>query len=396
MSTRQSNHTTFNFDEVVDRHNTFSYKWDSFADHDILPLWVADMDFKTAPMIQEAVMKVAAHGIYGYATEPEAFYDAIIGFHKRHYEGVVKRESILYAPGVVPALSAVLQGLFLNGDEVVVLTPAYNNFFSSLRNSGLYTSECPLIYQNGVYSIDFESLERLCASKKARCLLLCNPHNPSGRLWNKEELERILAIVKKNNLIVISDEIHCDIRPNHKNFYPFYKIADDYWDKVITLCSPSKPFNIAGLHCAYVLCDNKDLRERIFQSININEICDGNAFGYAALIAAYTKCDDWLYALNDYIQKNYMYLVEFMRMNFKDLIVLPLESTYLAFVDCKALGLCDVEIKEKLLKESGLYINDGSMYHCKEKSFIRINLACPLCVLKDALSRFKKTFTKKL
>ena len=382
----------FNFDEKVDRRGTFSYKWDSLSDPELLPLWVADMDFKVAPPIYEAVNRCAAHGVFGYATENDDYYNAIISFNKRHYGVDLDREWIMPVPGIVPALTAVLQALTQPGDEVILQSPAYNCFFSCIRNSGLVASENRLLYRDGKFSIDFDDLEKRASSEKARVLLVCNPHNPSGRLWHSDELKRLSEISRAHNLIVISDEIHCDIRPNGSIFHAFSTVNEGYNDHLITLGAPSKTFNIAGLKSAHVICRNKDYQYRIDRQININEICDVNLFGVAATIAAYTECDDWLLELNDYIQENYQILKAFFTENYPDIRVAPLESTYLAWVDCSSLELSGEEIKNKLIDEGKLYINDGEMYHSPQDSFIRINLACTKDTLKEALKRFKKVF----
>ncbi len=383
----------FNFDEKVDRRGTFSYKWDSLSVPDMLPLWVADMDFKVAPPIYVAVNRCAQHGVFGYAVENDDYYNAIISFNKRHYGVDLKREWIMPVPGIVPALTAILQALTQPGDEVILQSPAYNCFFSCIRNSGLVPSENSLSYKDGRFSIDFEDLERRAASPKARVLLVCNPHNPSGRLWHLDELKRLCEIAQKHNLIVISDEIHCDIRPNGSTFHAFSTVDESYNENLITLGAPSKTFNIAGLKSAHVICRNKDYRYRIDRQININEICDVNVFGVAATIAAYTQCDDWLYELNDYIQDNYKILKEFFTENYPQIRVADLESTYLAWVDCSSLKLSGEKIKNRLIKEGKLYINDGEMYHSPQESFIRINLACTRATLLDALNRFKKVFS---
>ena len=382
----------YNFDELIDRRGTFSCKWDAVRDKDILPLWIADMDFRAAPPIVEAVKKCAELGVYGYALENDAFYDAIIGFHKRHYGQKLQKEWIMQVPGLVPALTAVLQALTQCGDELIVQTPGYNCFFSSIRNSGLVCVENPLLYDKGRFSIDYELLEKQASHARAKVMLLCNPHNPSGRLWKREELLGVLEIARKHNLYVISDEIHCDIRPNNSLFTAFSTLDESFNSHLITLNSPGKTFNLAGLKSAYVICENKELRYRIDRQININEICDPNVFGIASTIASYTECDDYLRELNDYIQDNFKYLRGFFEKNYPDFIVTPLESTYLAWINCSPLGLSGEEIRDRLLKEAKLYINDGEMYKSPLKGFIRINLATPRERLADALERFKKVF----
>ena len=385
----------YNFDEIIERHDTYSYKWDLMPSYDVLPLWVADMDFKAAPAIFKEVNRLAQNGVYGYGCIPKSFYNAIVDFHKRHYGQEVHQDWIIPTPAVVPALTAVLQALTQPGDEVIVQTPAYNCFFSCLNNSGVVTVENPICYKDGEFKLDFEDLEAKAKSPKAKVLLFCNPQNPTGRLWSKEELLKVLKICKKHNLIVISDEVHCDIKPNTAVFTAFSTLDKSFNDKVITLRSPSKTFNIAGLKAAYIICQNEEYRYKIDRQVNINEICDLSPFGVAATVAAYTECDDWMYELNDYIQDNYRYLVEFFKTNFKDFKVAKLESTYLAWVDCSALNLTSKEITYKLLTSGKVYLNDGKMYHAPKEGFVRINLGCPRALLKEALLRFKECFSKK-
>lgn len=379
----------YNFDTPINRHHTYSDKWDIFKDKDIIPLWVADMDFKAAPAIYDEVQRLSSHGVYGYAYVDDEFYQAIVDFHKRHYHQEVQKDWIIPTPAVVPALTATLQALTQPGDEVIVQTPAYNCFFSCIKNSGCALVENKILYQDGKFSIDFEELERQASSAKAKVLLLCNPQNPTGRLWRQEELQQILNICKKHDLYVISDEIHCDIRPNGSTFIAFSNLDPTFNDNLITLRSPSKTFNIAGLKVAYIICQNSKLRYRIDRQVNINEVCDLSPFGIGALIAAYTKCDDWMYELNDYIQENYRYLVEFFKENFKDVKVASLESTYLAWVDCSCFNLTSKQLKERLLKEGKVYVNEGELYQSPYEGFLRINLGCTKATLSTALTRIK-------
>lgn len=382
----------FNFDEVVDRHNTISDKWDIVKDKDVLPLWVADMDFKAAPAIYEAVNKMAAHGVYGYGLVPDEYYEAIISFHERHYKKTVKKDWIIPVPAVVPAISAIIQGLALPGDEVIVQTPAYNCFFSCITNSACVGIENKILYKDGKFELDFDALEKQASSAKARFLLFCNPQNPTGRLWTKAELQKVLKIAKDNNLIVISDEIHCDIHPNDSIFHAFSTLDESFNNNVITVRSASKTFNTAGLKNAYIICQNDELRNRIDRQVNINEVCDVDPFGIAATIAAYTNCDDWLIELNNYIQENYKYLVSFFKENYPLVKVADLQSTYLAWVDCSCFNMTDSDIKSKLLKDAKILVNNGAMYHSSNESFIRINLGCTKATLVEALNRFKKAF----
>ena len=382
----------YNFDEEVDRRHTFSDKWDLIDDPRLLPLWVADMDFKAAPAILSAVRKAADQGVFGYALPNQVYFKAIADFHKRHYGAQVNEELIIPTPCVLSGLTASLQAVARPGQKVILMTPAYNNFFSSITNSGLIPFENPLRYENGGFSIDFDLLEQQAADEKARVLLLCNPHNPTGRMWTEEELIRVLDIAGKHGLIVISDEIHCNIHHKKYHFHTLTTISSENKCRIITLNSPSKTFNVAGLKNAYIICPDQELYKQINRQVNINEVCDVNVFGIVGTIAAYTECDDWMDELNEYIYNNYTVLCDFFSREFPAIKVAPLECTYLAWVDCSPLKMSDQKIKEKLLKEGKVLINEGSLYRSPQPGFIRINMGCRLSTLQSALERFRQVF----
>ncbi len=377
----------YDFDHAPDRRGSGSLKWDLIDSPDVLPLWVADMDFKVAPCIQKALSERCEHGIFGYEMQPKAYYDAIIGWQHDRNGLAITRDDIIPVPGVVPALSAVLQALTQPGEQVVTLTPCYNCFFSSIRNSGLTLLESRLRWQEGRFSIDFDDLRQKCAEERVRVMLLCNPHNPSGRLWSEAELKEIAAICEKNGLIVISDEIHSDVRPNGSRFISFATLSEWTAAHTVTLNSPSKAFNLAGLQNAYIICQNRGFYSRIDRRVNINEICDQNVFGVSALIAAYTEGREWLEEVNEVISRNYALLCDCLKENLPGFKAAPLEATYLAFVDCSAAGLSSKALQKKLLKE-GLFISAGSQYGQAGEGFVRINLACPKATLEEALRRF--------
>ncbi|SEH73811.1 pyridoxal phosphate-dependent transferase [Akkermansia glycaniphila] len=377
----------YDFDEVVPRRGTASYKWDSAESPDVLPLWVADMDFRTAPPVVEALRRRVEHGIFGYARVPQAYYDAVTGWFGRRHGWDIRREWIVYTTGVVPALSAVIQALTEPGDRVLVQTPVYNCFFSSIRNNGCEAVESPLIYADGVYSIDFDDLERKAADPTVRLLLLCNPHNPAGRVWSREELRRVGEICLRHDVFVVADEIHCDLVFSGHAFTPFASVAEEFLLHSATCTSPSKAFNLAGLQIANIVCADEEKRRKIDRSINVNEVCDVNPFGIEALQAAYNEGEEWLDALREYLFDNYGVLKDYFDGHFPHLPVLPLEGTYLAWIDCSALNLSSGAIEEMLLEKGKVWINAGGMYGGAGESFIRINLACPRQVLKDGLER---------
>ncbi|MCM1108072.1 MAG: pyridoxal phosphate-dependent aminotransferase [Clostridium sp.] len=383
----------YNFDEIIPRKGTNSYKWDSATDDSILPLWVADMDFRTAPEIIETLRQRVEHGIFGYTKVPERYYEAIISwFARRHDWHTITRDMIIYTSGVVPALSAVIKALTTTGDKVILQTPVYNCFFSSIRNNGCEVADCPLINENGTYRMDYDALERTAADPKARLLLLCNPHNPAGRVWTREELTRLGDICMRHGVTVIADEIHCELTfPGHP-YTPFASISEEFLSHSVTCNSPSKAFNIAGLQIANIVAADEDMRARIDRAININEVCDVNPFGVEALIAAYGKGEDWLQALLVYLEDNYRLLCDFFAKHLPDYPVFPLEGTYLVWVDCRKTGMSSEEMEQRLMNEAGLWLNAGSMYGTE--GFMRINIACPRSVLAEGLKRLANFINK--
>lgn len=380
----------YNFDEIVSRRHTCSYKWDSAPsdEKEVLPLWVADMDFRTAPVIVEALERRVRHGIFGYVRVPDAYYESVARWFARRHGWKMETDWIIYTSGVVPAISAVIKALTVPGDGVVVQTPVYNCFFSSIRNNGCRVVPNPLIYENRTYRIDFEDLDRKTADPGVRLLLLCNPHNPAGRVWTQEELVRIGEICQKNGVRVIADEIHCElVFPGHE-YVPFASTGENQLRNSVTCVSPSKAFNLAGLQIASIISCDRAVRERIDRAININEVCDVNPFGVEATIAAYEGGEDWLLQLLDYLKGNYDLLCDFFKTYLPQIPVTSLEGTYLVWTDCRAFHLPSDVLQTLLLEETGLWLNSGTMYGAEGEGFLRWNIACPRVVLHDALTRF--------
>lgn len=365
----------YNFDEIVQRRGSNSYKWDSATDEDVLPMWVADMDFRTSPAIIDALSKRVQHGVFGYTKVPQAYFDATVSWFERRHNFTIQKDWILFTSGVVPALSAIIKALTMPGDKVLVQTPVYNCFFSSIRNDECERVENELVYENGKYSINFDDLEQKAADPQVKLMLLCNPHNPVGRVWSKEELLRIGEICLRNNVIVVSDEIHCDLVYSGHTHIPFAALSYEFLRNSVTCTAPSKTFNLAGIQVANIITADEDIRRKIDKALNVNEVCEINAFAVEALIAAYTQGDDWLDELKEYLYTNYSLLSEFFREYLPHLPVLPLEATYLVWVDCKALGLTSKEITDTLLVEEKVWVNEGTMYGESGEGFIRINIA---------------------
>ena len=383
----------YDFDELVERRGTNCVKWDESPAEDVIPLWVADMDFKAAPAIQEAVRRRAEHGVFGYAVVGDDYYDAVISWFARRHNWTIRREEILYTTGVVPAVSAVLKALTLPGERVVTLTPAYNCFFSSIRNTGCELAECRLRWnRNERFEIPWDELEALCRDERTTVFLLCNPHNPTGRVWTKEELERMNDICMKHGVKVVSDEIHCElVMPGHR-FQPFAAVSEACRQNSVILNSPSKSFNTASLQIANIVCAQPEWRRRIDRAVNINEVCDVNPFGPVALIAAYNESEDWIDALNQYLWDNYRALCDFVAEHLPQWRVRPLEGTYLVWIDITATGLTAQQYADRLMDKARVWVNPGTMYGPQSgEGYIRLNIACPRSRLMEALERIART-----
>ena len=380
----------YNFDEIIPRRGTNSYKWDSAGDADVLPMWVADMDFRTAPPVVEALRKRVEHGIFGYVRVPDAYYAAVTNWFARRHDWQIEKEWIIYTTGVVPALSAVIKALTAPGDKVMVQTPVYNCFFSSIRNNGCGMIANPLIYRNGTYQIDFADLEQKAADPSVKVLLLCNPHNPAGRVWTKQELTRIGDICIRNNVWVVADEIHCElVFPGH-TYIPFASISQEFLMHSVTCTSPSNAFNLAGLQIANIISADTDIRTKIDKAININEVCDVNPFGVEALMAAYNDGEEWLEELKQYLFANYNYLRVYFEEYLPEFPVATLEGTYLVWADCSVLNQSSDETVKTLLEKEKLWVNEGSLYGEAGEGFIRINIACPRQQLIEGLNRLRR------
>lgn len=380
----------YDFSSPTERRGTDSYKWDSAPETDIIPLWVADMDFETFPGITEALQRRVAHGIFGYTRVPEAYYEAVCNWFGKHHGWHINREDIIYTSGVVPAVSAVIKALTLPGDQVIVQGPVYNCFFSSIRNNGCEMVSNSLIYNKEElrYEIDFDDLERKLAHERARLMLICNPHNPGGRVWTRDELTRVAELCHKYGVRVVSDEIHCELTLYDNEYVPFGSLPDELSHGSITCCSPSKAFNTAGLQIANIVCRDAEVRNRIDRAININEVCDVNPFGVIALQAAYSdEGYEWLTQLRAYISSNYDLLRERFARELPKCKVMRMEGTYLAWIDCSELHISSDEIEEMLMHENKVWVNAGSMYGTEGTAFIRINMACTSELLNEGITR---------
>lgn len=385
----------YDFDSVNNRVGTNSVKWDIHPD--VIPLWVADMDFQVLPEIKEALSRRVEQGIFGYTEVPESYYEAIINWFDRRHHWHIDRSWILYTSGVIPATAAALKAFTLPGEKVLIQTPVYNCFFSSIANCGCEPVENELVREGNTYRIDFADFEKKCADPKTTVFLLCNPHNPAGRVWTKDELERMNEICMRHDVKVISDEIHCELIMPGYTFVPFASISEACADNSVILNSPTKSFNIAGLQIANIICKNREWLRRIDRAVNINETCDVNPFGVIALQEAYNKGAEWIDELNTYLYDNYKALKDFFHEELPKLEVLKLEGTYLVWVDITALEFTSDEVADKLLKEAKVWVNSGTMYGRKAgQGYLRINIATPRATLMEGLKRMGRLLSQYL
>lgn len=384
----------FNFDKIVGRRGTSCVKWDARPPYkenidtsDVIPMWVADMDFEVAPCISKAVQERAMHPVYGYNTVPPEYYDAIVKWFSKYHDWEIDPSWIIYTTGVVPAMSVVIKALVEPGKKVVITTPAYNCFFTAIQKNDCTLVECPLIYENGTHRLDFDLFESICADPDCQLFLSCNPHNPSGRVWTKEELKRLGDICNRNGVIMVSDEIHCElVMPGYK-FTPYASLGEEYQHNCVTMNSSSKAFNTAGLQIANIITDNPLWREKIRKVIHLNDLGEINPFGHVALRAAYSEEGaEWLKQLNEYVYGNYQLLVDLFSKELPQFPVCHLEGTYLSWVDCSALSPMKTEdIEKSLLVNEKVWINTGTMYG--KDGFMRINLAAPRSLIQEGLNR---------
>lgn len=387
----------YDFDEIIPRRGTNSVKWDVAKEDGVIPMWVADMDFQAAPCIRQALKERMDHGVFGYTLVPNSYYESIISWFDRRHQWKIDRNWILYTSGVVPAISAIIKALTEPGDKVLVQTPVYNCFFSSIRNNGCTTAENALVRKGNSYEIDFDDFERQAADEKTKVFLLCNPHNPAGRVWTPDELSRMNDICLRHGVMVIADEIHCElVMPGYK-FTPFAAVSKACQDNCITTNSPTKSFNIAGLQIANIITNNDTIKRKIDRAININEVCDVNPFGVIALQAAYNEGESWIDQLNLYLWENYKVLKDFFQEHLPKLQVLKLEGTYLVWIDISATDLKADELTNELLQQGKVMVNSGMLYgKTTGENYLRLNIAMPRSLMLEALQRIAQVLQPKL
>ena len=379
------------FDEITDRKNTFSEKWK--IQENELPMWIADMDFKTAPEIIEALEKRVKNGIFGYSYIPDEWYEAYIQWWKKYHHFIIKKGWLIFTTGVVAAISSMVRRLTEPGENVLVQTPVYNIFFNSIVNNGRNVLENKLVYNQGKYEIDFDDLEAKLSYHQTTLMILCNPHNPIGKIWSKEELEKIGILCKKYHVKVISDEIHCDLTDPNIDYVPFASITKINQEISITCLAPSKTFNLAGVSSAALVIPNEALYNKVNRGLNNDEVAEPNAFSMCATITAFQKGRKWLEELKEYIYQNKLYVQTFLK-DIPEIYLIPSNATYLLWLDCNKLNTNSDILQDDIRSMTGLYLSSGSVYHANG-CFLRMNIACPRSLLIDALTRLKTYVTKK-
>lgn len=376
---------TYNFDEDVNRRNTYSLKWDVLDSE--LPMWVADMDFKAATEICEAMSQRIEHGVFGYNILPNEWYDAYINWWARRHDFTIEKDWLVFVTGVIPILSSCVRKLTTPGENVVIQTPVYNIFFNSILNNGRNVLESPLLYHDGKYDIDFVDLECKLANPQTTLMILCNPHNPIGKIWDKATLAKIGDLCVKHNVIVISDEIHCDLTAPNTEYVPFASVSDNCFNNSITCIAPTKTFNLAGIQTAAVVVPNKFLRHKVWRALNTDEVAEPNSFAVTAAIAAFNNGETWLDELRNYLQNNKLEVVSFLDDKLPKIKVVSLEATYLLWLDCSLITTDSEALATFIRKNTGLYLTAGSEYGKAGSQFLRLNVACTQKTLLDGLNR---------
>jgi len=383
----------YDFETVIDRSQTCSLKWDFchqvLGVPGVIPMWVADMDFAAPPEVVEAIKKRAEHGAYGYPFIPRSFWTSIINWMKRRHNWEIKREWLSRAPGVVPALNMCVQTYTAPGDKIIVQSPVYYPFFSAVENNGRRVIRNPLIFQNNRWKMDFKDLKKKI-DHRTRMLILCSPHNPVGRVWEREELESLAEICLKHDLLVISDEIHSEhVYPGHKHI-PLASLSEEIASRTITLTAPSKAFNLAGLTTSVVIIPDPGLLNLYKTQLENLGLTVNNIFGLVALEAAYNHGEAWLDQLVEYLEGNMEFASSYFAEQIPEIKFLKPEGTYLALLDCRALGLPQKELNEFFLKKARVYFDEGPIFGEELEGFERMNLACPRCTVEEALGRIEK------
>ncbi len=383
----------YDFDTVINRRGTDSVKWKVGGNE--LPMWVADMDFQAAPEILAAMQRVLNHGIFGYTDIPDQWYTTIMDWWQTRHGLKIDRDWLVFCTGVIPAISSTVRKFTSPGENVLIQTPVYNMFFNSIVNNGRNILENPLLYdeETASYRIDWDDLEQKLANPQTTLMLLCNPHNPIGKIWERETLIRIGELCAAYHVIVLSDEIHCDLTEPGRDYIPFASLSETCRMNSITCISPTKAFNLAGVQSAAVIVPDPFLRHRIWRALNTDEVAEANSFSAAISIAAFSEGGPWLDELNIYLAASRALVDAYIKTEIPQIQMVPSEATYLLWLDCQKVSEGRENIAKFIRRETGLFLSDGAIYGKSGQGFLRMNIACPRCVVEDGLKRLNTGVT---
>lgn len=390
----------YDFDTVINREHTDALKWepcilrDKFGEKDMLPLWVADMDFKAPQPVIDAIVKRAEHGIYGYTIRLKDYYDAIMEWTEKRHHWKVKKEWIVFTPGIVPAVNYMIQAYCLAGDKVMIQTPVYYPFGKAIANNGCQVVDNALLYDGRNYTIDFDDFEKKARDSRLKLFILCSPHNPIGRVWTKEELTRIGEICIANNVIVVADEIHHDLILEGYTHHVFANISKDLAKQSIICTAPSKTFNLAGLNTSNIIIPNKELRIRYEQVLENNSIWGQNPMSIDGMKAAYREGEPWLDALLLYLEENVRFMDKYLKDNLPCVKLIRPQATYLAWLDFTEVTTDDTLLEKLIFHDAKVALDGGTWFGETGSGFMRINFACPRRILQEALERITKSVSE--
>ena len=383
----------YNFDEVIDRSNSDCSKIENlkplFGREDIIPLWVADMDFKSPPAITRALMKRVEHGVFGYTVQSDEYFNSIINWLNRRYNWKTNKNDINYVPGVVKGFSIAIEEFTEVGDNIIIQPPVYHPFRIMTKSLNRNVVNNPLVLENGQYRMDFDGLRKIVSEKKCKMLIFCNPHNPGGRVWSIEELKELSEICFENEILVISDEIHSDMALPGFTHTPFATVSSEADNNSITLMAPSKTFNIAGIVSSFAVISNKEIRDKYYSFVKKRGLDEGNLFAYTATVSAYNECDDWLDEMLKYVQSNVDFVDSYLKNNIPEIKAILPEASFLIWLDCRSLNLSQNELVKLFVDKAGLALNDGSIFGPGGEGFMRLNVGSPKSILEKALSNLK-------
>ena len=383
----------YNFDEIIDRSNTDCVKWDKmkalFGRDNLIPLWVADMDFKSPPAIIEALEERVAHGVFGYTLPSEEYTRSIVNWLDKHHQWKVDSHHINFVPGVVKGFAFAIDEFTEKGDKIIIQPPVYHPFRIVTRSLGREVVNNPLLLENGRYRMDFDGLRAIASDEKCKMLILCSPHNPGGRVWSADELKELADICHSNNVMVVSDEIHSDMALAGHRHIPFAKVSSQAEAISLTLMAPSKTFNIAGIVSSFAVIPNKEIRERYLAYLEPRELQQGTLFAFAATRAAYEECDDWLRQMLEYVEENVRFVDRFLREHIPSIKAIIPEASFLVWLDCRQLNLSQRDLVSLFVNKAGLALNDGTIFGREGEGFMRLNVGTSRRILEQALNNLK-------